>query len=676
MASANSTPARILLVEDSDIDADLVTGHLRKSGLWNTITRVRDYAAFEQALTSGEIDIVVHDYTLATADGFKALALIRSVRPDTPLIFLSGIPGEEHASGALKSGAADYVLKRNLSRLAASVERALAETARGRERAQAAAELGRKDRDFQNALKAGRFGTWTLDLESKTLNASALCKINFGRHPNERFTYDDMLAAIHPEDRERWAGAMDRAFVSGADLDLEYRIMTPAGQLRWLAVRGQFDDAVGERPATLSGVTGEITERVNLENELRLMNDTLERRVQERTQELLLTQDALRQSQKMEAVGQLTGGIAHDFNNLLASIIGGLDLLDRRIAKGDVEGALKYSAAARDSARRAATLTQRLLAFSRRQTLAPKPLDPVALVEGLEDLIRRTIGPEIALEISAGQKVWLTKVDAPQLENAVLNLCINARDAMAGRPGRLVIQAENVTVAAPQLRVVQALPPGDYVRLSVTDAGTGMTPDVLARAFDPFFTTKPLGSGTGLGLSMVYGFVQQSGGEVRIDSQVGVGTAVHMYLPRFTGESLSQQAEPTKATMSGGQGETVLVVDDEHALRMVMCDTLRESGFRPLEAEDGPSALKILNSNVPIDLLVTDVGLPGGLNGRQLAEIAREYYPDLKILFVTGFADKSVLGSEAFDQRMELLRKPFPVAGLAAKVKSMLTSLS
>lgn len=675
MADDGQTPIRILLVEDSDIDADLIAGHLRKANIVSALTRIREREALENVFRGGEFDVVVHDYAHDGREGYRALSAARAASPNIPFIFVSGVPGEEHAANALKHGATDYILKRNLSRLGAAIKRAVADVERDVERSETADELARIDRDFQNALRAGRFGTWRLDIATMDLFTSDVCRANFGRNSSDPFTYADLREAIHPEDRQRMADTVDASLKTGGDYDIEYRILTPAGEERWIAIRGQPSFSVDGKPVSMSGVSADVTDRVKLEVELRHMNETLERRVHERTRELSATQDALRQSQKMEAVGQLTGGVAHDFNNLLASIIGGLELMERRIARGDPTGALKYGAAAKESARRAASLTQRLLAFSRRQTLEPKVVDPNVLVSGLQDLIKRSIGPDIALEVIKAPDLWHALIDAPQLENAILNLCINARDAMAGLPGHLEIRTENCTISGPRSNAVQALSPGEYVCIAVSDAGTGMTPDVLARAFDPFFTTKPLGAGTGLGLSMVYGFVQQSGGEVRIDSKVGVGTTVRMYLPRFNGEAPEVVAPDGVGAMSGGQGETVLVVDDEAALRMVMRDTLEESGYRPLEAKDGVSALRILNSRVQIDLLVTDVGLPGGINGRQLAEMARQSRPDLKVLFVTGYAERGVLDSDVFKDGMELLRKPFPPAGLTDKVKTMLGRL-
>jgi len=388
-----------------------------------------------------------------------------------------------------------------------------------------------------------------------------------------------------------------------------------------------------------------------------------------RERELEQAQEALRQSQKMEAVGQLTGGIAHDFNNLLAGIGGNLELLELRIGQGRVAGLDRYIGGAQDATRRAASLTQRLLAFSRRQTLDPRPTDVNRLIAGLEDLIRRTVGPSIEVEVVGAGGLWLTRVDTSQLENALLNLAINARDAMAGR-GRITIETANKWLDDRAARD-RELPPGQYVSLCVTDTGSGMTPDIVAKAFDPFFTTKPIGQGTGLGLSMIHGFVRQSGGQVRIYSEPGKGTTMCLYFPRFSGE-LGVGDEGEQHIADQGHGETVLVIDDEPIVRQLAVEILEDAGYAVMEAVDGPAGLKIIQSAARIDLLVTDVGLPGGLNGRQVADAARVIRPSLKILFITGYAENAAVGNGLLDAGMEVITKPFTVVALGNKVREML----
>ncbi|WP_237478749.1 PAS domain S-box protein [Lichenibacterium dinghuense] len=383
---------------------------------------------------------------------------------------------------------------------------------------------------------------------------------------------------------------------------------------------------------------------------------------------LAKAEDALRQSQKMEAVGQLTGGIAHDFNNLLTGITGALDLMQRRIAQGRTGDVGRYVEIAVRSADRAAALTHRLLAFSRRQPLDPRPTDMGRLVGTMEDLLRRTTGEAIGFEVSLAEGLWPTLCDPHQLENALLNLVINARDAMPDG-GRLAIETGNVTVgeAAPD-----GPAPGDYAALTVADTGGGMAPEVAARAFDPFFTTKPMGQGTGLGLSMVYGFVRQSEGHVAIDTAPGRGTRVRILLPRFAGAAAGEAARPgPAASLRARAAETVLVVEDELSVRDLVVEVLADLGYRALQAPDGPSGLKVLQGGERVDLLVTDVGLPG-MNGRQLAEQGRRLRPGLRVLFITGYAEDATFGEGRLDPGLQMLTKPFTIDALAGRIRAMI----
>lgn len=469
---------------------------------------------------------------------------------------------------------------------------------------------------------------------------------------------DDVAAAS-----ARWSAALQ----SGEGYETEFRLRRADGAYRWHLARA----------APIRDESGDIIRWVGTNTDIHDQKEaaaTLEQRVEERTRQLMQAEEALRQSQKMEAVGQLTGGLAHDFNNLLAGISGSLELLAKRMAEGRTTGLERYLSGAQESARRAAALTQRLLAFSRRQTLDPRPLDINKLVAGMADLVRRSVGPDIDVEVVHAGGLWTTKIDGPQLENALLNLCINARDAMAPNGGRVTIETANKWLDERAARD-RDLPPGQYVSLCVTDTGTGMSQDVIDRAFDPFFTTKPLGQGTGLGLSMVYGFVRQSGGQVRIYSEVGAGTTMCLYFPRHFGDAEERNMSEDAADIERGDGETILVVDDEVLLRMLMLDVLQDNGYRALEAVDGASALKVLQSDARIDLLITDVGLPGGVNGRQVADAARRTRPNLKVLFITGYAENAVVGNGHLAPGMEVLTKPFEIAGFAQKVRDMIDQL-
>ena len=415
----------------------------------------------------------------------------------------------------------------------------------------------------------------------------------------------------------------------------------------------------------------DVTEHVRTERALRDLNETLEEQVEARTRELRAAEEALRQAQKMEAVGQLTGGLAHDFNNLLAGIVGSLEMLQTRIGQGRIDQLDRYIQAAATSANRAATLTHRLLTFSRRQTLDPRPIEVRALIASMDELIRRTLGPAIRVETSMADGLWATFCDPNQLENSLLNLAINARDALPVS-GRVRIEAENAHLDQAMVQHVPDLAPGDYVRIAIVDDGVGMDQDTLERVFDPFFTTKPIGQGTGLGLSMVYGFVRQSHGHVAIESALGEGTTVSLYLPRHAGPVTASGATAGEDAPRAQAGEQVLVVDDEPVVRMLVSDVLRELGYAAIEVAEAATALRVLDSRTRIDLLVTDVGLPGGLNGRQLADAARVRRPGLKVLFITGYAESTVLGGDGLEPGMEVITKPFTVDVLATRIRSMI----
>ncbi|MEE7450136.1 hybrid sensor histidine kinase/response regulator [Methylobacterium radiotolerans] len=386
-------------------------------------------------------------------------------------------------------------------------------------------------------------------------------------------------------------------------------------------------------------------------------------------------EEQLLQAQKMEAIGQLTGGIAHDFNNLLTGIIGSLDLMQTRIRQGRSDAVERYARAATASANRAAALTHRLLAFARRQPLAPQPTAANPLITGMEDLLRRTLGERVQLALITAPDLWLTLCDPHQLENAVLNLAINARDAMP-EGGRLVIETGNTHLDAVDARLQAGARAGPYVSVSVSDTGTGMSPEVAARAFDPFFTTKPLGQGTGLGLSMIYGFAQQSEGHVRIDSGLGRGTTVTLYLPRHHGLAPPESAASGLGALHrAARGDTVLVVEDEPVVRDLIVEVLTDLGYAALQASDARAGLDRLRAPGRIDLLISDVGLPGGLSGREMVEAARPHRPDLKVLFITGYAENATFGTGALEPGMRMITKPFSVEALAARVRAMIAGL-
>ncbi|KJZ33551.1 MULTISPECIES: ATP-binding protein [Pseudomonas] len=409
------------------------------------------------------------------------------------------------------------------------------------------------------------------------------------------------------------------------------------------------------------------------QSELRLQTtlETLEQQVEERTAQLRHNEEALRQSQKMEAVGQLTGGIAHDFNNMLTGIIGSLELLRRRLARGrteDLDGLIDLGVT---SANRAAGLTHRLLAFSRRQSLDSKPVEMNTLVASMGELLQRSISESIELDIQLSEDLWVAEADPNQLESALLNLVLNARDAMP-EGGTLIVNTSNQQLDSRFVAAHGNLLPGDYVLLRVTDTGCGMPESTISRAFDPFFTTKPIGQGTGLGLSMIYGFSKQSHGHVTIDSEVGHGTSVSLFLPRYSGDLAEENLIDIQHAPHALDGETVLIVEDDPAVRVLVSAVLSELGYAYVEAGDADSAVPILDSAQRIDLLISDVGLPG-MNGRQLAEIGRQYRPDLKVLFITGYAEHAAVRGGFLDPGMQMITKPFTFDLLTAKVREMIS---
>jgi signal transduction histidine kinase len=406
------------------------------------------------------------------------------------------------------------------------------------------------------------------------------------------------------------------------------------------------------------------------EQRLQRTLETLEQQVEERTAQLRNNEEALRQSQKMEAVGQLTGGIAHDFNNMLTGIIGSLELLRRRVARGRTEDLDSLIDLGVTSANRAAALTHRLLAFSRRQSLDSKPVQINQLVSSMGELLQRSLNESITLDIRLTEQLWTAEVDPNQLESALLNLAINARDAMPNG-GKLVVETTNRHLDSVFTAAYGTLTPGDYVELSVSDTGCGMPESVISRAFDPFFTTKPIGQGTGLGLSMIYGFARQSHGHVSIHSVVGQGTTVSLFLPRFVGEMIADEPLNPALLPFANAGETVLIVEDDPAVRVLVSAVLSELGYAFVEAGDADSAMPIIESSQRIDLLISDVGLPG-MNGRQLAEIGRQVRPDLKVLFITGYAEHAAVRGGFLDPGMQMITKPFTFDLLTATVREMI----
>jgi PAS domain S-box-containing protein len=780
---------RILLLEDSDIDAELLQGHLDKAELAHDIARVRDRDGFLAGLEARP-QVILADYALPDFDGLAALDLAKERAPETPFIFVSGVVGEEFATNALKRGAVDYVMKRNLTRLAAAVARAVAERRERAERREAEAALQATEISIRMAVSAAQLGSWRFQPPLGRLTADARCAALFGLEegaPPEAF-----LDHCHPGDRARMVAAVEAAIRPGGrgEIDEECRTVGADGRMRWIAIRGQAVFRNGACTDML-GVVRDITEQKRAEEEMRRINRMLEERVVERTRERdriwLLSPDllavagldgylktvnpawtdllghdrdrllrrpffalmhaddrargeemmaaaragraierfdcrirradghyrriswtavpeagaiyaigrdvteeranseeiasanrrllaeiaererveeTLRQMQRLEAVGQLTSGVAHDFNNLLTVVLGNVTLVERTLRESRADPrTLTRLSHMRTAAERGAKLTEQLLAFSRRQRLEPKPVDLNETVAGMRELLHSTMGGSIRIETGLQDDLWRALVDPTQIELIILNLAINARDAMEVGGG-LTVKTANVTLDAPPRRPEEP-GPGDYVTLTVSDSGTGMTDEVLARAVEPFFTTKEVGKGSGLGLAQVYGFAKQSGGGIRIDTRLGEGTSVSVYLPRAREAAAADRGPAAEPPDAAGTGGRILLVDDDSAVREVAAATLMEMGYSVVEAGSGGAALEALEDGQAVDLLLIDYAMPG-MNGGEVARAARARHPSLSVLFITGYADLQALGGIGEDR---IVQKPFSSGELSRKVQ-------
>ena len=515
-----------------------------------------------------------------------------------------------------------------------------------RERAHAEAAFRENEARLKKAQEIASIGSWTWYLDDDgMINVSDeyLRIIGFPRDrpPTQQA---DFNLHIHPEDRDRATAIFDNAVATPSDYEAEYRFIRPDGEVRHLFELGElmYDDA--GQPVGHAGTIQDITESRRAEQQLR-------------------------QAQKMEAVGQLTGGVAHDFNNLLAVILDNSEILQETLSDDDGKRRKLLEAVLR-AAERGADLTQRLLAFSRKQTLDPQAVDLNSSVAGMSEILRRTLGETIEIETEAAPDLWPCEVDPGQLENALLNLAVNARDAMPDG-GRLTIETANALIEQDQLELEAEIAPGAYLLLTVTDTGIGMAPEILEHVFEPFFTTKDVGRGSGLGLPMVYGFAKQSGGHVTVSSEPGSGTTVKLYLPRSDrdrdrADRLGTQSEPR------ARGEVVLVVEDDLDVRTLSMALLDSLGYRVLEAGDGASATRALDEAAHIDLLLTDVVLPGGMSGTAVAREAAQRHPAIKVLYMSGYAAESMARHGKPDRGVLLLQKPFRRGELAHKVRQAL----
>jgi PAS domain S-box-containing protein len=646
---------RAVILAPKGRDASVAAALIREAGYHANICA--DLAALVHEIESGAGLAVIADEAIMTAD-LRGLVNWLNSQPswsDFPIVLLTHQGGgPERNPDAARLGQ----LLGNVTFLErpfhpTTLVSIVGSAVRGRRRqyqSRAILENLTESEDLlQTALSAGRLGALELHLPGFELEASDTCKVYFGRRAGEAFTYRDLLDSVHPDDRARRHATLEQALNTGGDYSIEYRVIWPDGSQHWMDVRARAVRGADGSLKSLVGVCSDITarktaeiERENLLEQLAAertalaeLTATLEQRVEQRTADLLKevaarekAQEQLRQAQKMETIGQLTGGVAHDFNNLLMAVMGNLDLLRKRLPDDPrlhrlVDGALQ-------GAERGASLTQRLLAFARQQDLRAVPVDLSALVQGMGNLLERSLGPRVALRLDLPEGLPPARIDANQLELAILNLAINARDAMPDG-GSIEIR-----VAKHQVQNDAVLKPGTYLKLSVIDTGAGMTPDILKRAIEPFFSSKPLGKGTGLGLSMVHGLVVQLGGTLELSSAIGKGTTATMVLPIAT--SAPEAETPAAAPQQIKRSAIILFVDDDPLIAMSTTEMLEDLGHRVIGASSALHALDILKSEQPIDLMVTDHVMPG-MTGIELAAATRQVRPSLPILLATGYAE-------------------------------------
>jgi signal transduction histidine kinase/DNA-binding response OmpR family regulator len=646
---------RAVILAPTGRDATVAAALIREAGFYANIAG--DLAALMHEIGAGAGLAVVADEAIKTADLRGLVKWLNDQPPwsDFPIVLLTHQGGgpERNPDAARLGQALGNVTFIERPFHPTTLVSIVGSAVRGRRRQyQTRAileDLTESEGLLQTALNAGHLGALELHLPEFELEASDTCKTFFGRKPGDPFSYQDLLAAIHPDDRAPRQEVLDRSIKTGKDYSFEYRNIWPDGSVHWVDVRARAVRRPDGSIKSLVGVSSDITARKTLEIErenllaqlaaertaLAELTATLEQRVEERSAELMKevaarekAQEQLRQAQKMETIGQLTGGVAHDFNNLLMAVMGNLDLLRKRVPDDPrlhrlIDGALQ-------GAERGASLTQRLLAFARQQDLKALPVNLGALIQGMIDLLERSLGPRIALRLDIPENLPPARVDSNQLELAILNLAINSRDAMPDG-GSIEIK-----VAECRSSGDATLQPGHYLKVSVIDTGKGMTPDILKKAIEPFFSSKPLGKGTGLGLSMVHGLAVQLGGALQLNSTVGKGTTATLILPVAT--AAPELEAPTQATPKINRSAVILYVDDDPLIAMSTMEMLEDLGHRVIGANSGLHALDIIKSEQPIDLMMTDHVMPG-MTGIELAAASREVRPSLPILLATGYAD-------------------------------------
>jgi two-component system, cell cycle sensor histidine kinase and response regulator CckA len=629
----NAVPLRLLVIEDAPDDAELLRLELRRAGYDVTMQRVETLAGMTSALEQRQWDLVVSDHSMPGMTSFNALEILHAHDLDLPFIIFSGGIGEEEAVAAMRAGAKDYVMKGNVARLVPAIARELKQAEARRQRRSAESAIRELEQMREFALESAHIGEWEIELASRAFRPSARFLRLFGhdRAP-ANWDYARTVAQVAPDDRARIDDAFRRALDRGAELDVEFRVLWPDGGNRWLWARARRFTPE-DRPAVLAGIMVDITQRKE-------------------------TEAQLHQALKMEAIGQLTGGIAHDFNNLLTVILGNSGLLQEAIT--DDAELLELVDSIHSAGRSGAELTKRLLAFARQQPLQVREIDLGRYLRESGTLFRQPLGPGIALDFAIEDGLPAVRIDPSQLSTVVLNLVINARDAMPDG-GTITIVAERVKSSLEEYG-------GAFVRFAVADTGTGMPPQVVARAIEPFFTTKEVGKGTGLGLSMVYGFVRQSGGQIAIDSVPGRGTTINICLPSVLVAKFDEPTAERLPLTAAARSTTVLVVDDDRAVRGFLVAVARGLGHRVIEAADGREALAALAVAPEIELLFSDVAMPNGMTGYELATAARQRRPGLKILLTSGFPAREVLQRAALDPDIRVLQKPYDPSELAANI--------
>ncbi|WP_116811393.1 ATP-binding protein [Steroidobacter cummioxidans] len=651
-----------LLLADDNADMRQYVSRLLSKHLH--VEAVADGAAALAAIRGNRPDLVLTDVMMPELDGFGLLKAIREDPElrDLPVIMLSARAGEEARIEGLHAGADDYLIKPFSAReLTARVH---ANLKLANVRRESTAALAESEQRFRNMAENSPLMMWITDAEGQATYLNKVWHDFTGQTEAEALGLG-WTNAVHPDDRATATRQFLDASAEHKDFRMEYRLRRHDGEYRWAidAASPRFNGE-GEFLGYIGSVI-DITERKQAEEALLNLNETLKQRVESEIEARGDAEKALRQAQKMESLGQLTGGIAHDFNNMLNVVIGNIDMLSRRLARGDTN-VQRFASFALDGATRAAQLTERLLAFARQQPLRPEPINANKLVAGMSDLLHRTLGETIRTETVLAGGLWKIHTDANQLESAILNLAVNARDAMPGG-GKLTVETANAHLDDTYAAQHAGVPQGQYVMIAVTDTGCGMSADVIQKAFDPFFTTKSVGKGTGLGLSQVHGFVHQSGGYVKIYSEISQGTTVKIYLPRFYGASEDVQPNARFTPGMSGAGMTILVVEDEESVRHVSVEALTELGYNVLEANGAAMALRLLDQHPEIDIMFTDVVMPE-VNGRMLADEARQRRPDLKVLFTTGYTRNAIVHNGVLDPGVHLIGKPFNLEQLARKL--------